>query len=131
MGKLFNILNLAIAVLCALLILNHVINRSIFPVTAKVTAVDLRKDTKTGSWNLTIGLENLTDRLITPTILIRFRNQKPKKFAPDSLPLHREEIKPNLFPKEKRSIERRIDLAPGVEEQIESMQVRQKRWYDF
>ena len=131
MGKLFNILNLAIAVLCALLILNRVIDQFIFPLTARVTAVDLREDIKTSSWKLTIGLENLTDRLITPTILIRFRNRRPKKFAPDSLPLYKEEIKPNLFPKEKRSIERRIDLAPGVQEQIESMQVRQKRWYDF
>ena len=131
MKKFFDVLNLIIAVLCAVLILYQVMDRFISPVTVLVTTIGFREDTKTGSLKLTIGLENLTDRYISPTILIRIRNEKRKKFAPDSLPFYKDEIKPNLFPKEKRSIEHRFDLASGVREHIESVQIRQKRWNDF
>lgn len=131
MHKLLKVLNIIIAVFCALLILNHVINRFIFPRSARVTSVGFMRDPILGSWNLTMDVENLTDRLITPTILIRLRNQRRKKFGPDPIPLYKNEITLSLFPKEKRSFEHRIDLATGVGEQIVSFEIRQKRWKDF
>ncbi len=100
-----------------------------YPTDVLVTALDFSTSKETGVSTLAFHLMNTTPRLQRPIILIRLRSERKKKYARDPTPLYKNEMLISLFALEERDIRHDITLAAGQE--IISLEVRPKRWFDF